>query len=302
MPASDYAGLTVRGDQGGNVKVNAQGAVVGGNATGVNVNSGEAYVGGAATNASFNGGNVWIEGKASNVNFGQNIHAASYENVNVNGKMLTATTATMDSTKAASTSTDFSAVMKGLSTQLSAMKATAGTSVVFSNNNSVATFNGSGVNGVLVFDLTELDSVIFSATTTDLTFNLSNANTVIFNTNDKVLNLSANFNQAQTLGSSLIWNFAGVDTTVAIGRTFGGQVLVADGTFSNAGGANVEGGVFAENLVQNGEIHLQAFSGTIPAVTSAVPEPDTWAMLLAGLGIMGLVARRGKNVRAASPT
>lgn len=298
MPASEYAGLTVRGNVSGNTKVNGQGAVIGGNATGINVNSGEAYVGGAASNSSFNGGNVWIEGAASNVNFSKNIHAASYQNINLNGKVLAATTATMDSTKAASTSTDFSAVMKGLSTQLSAMKATAGASVEFSNNNRVATFNGSGVDGVLVFDLTELDSTIFSGAISDLNFNLSNASTVIFNTDDKVLNLFANFNQAQSLGSKLVWNFAGADTSVTIGRTFGGQVLVADGTFSNVGGANIEGGVFAENLVQNGEIHLQAFTGTIPTVTSPVPEADTWTMLVAGLGMLGLIGRRRKNARA----
>jgi hypothetical protein len=30
------------------------------------------------------------------------------------------------------------------------------------------------------------------------------------------------------------------------------------------------------------------------AVTSAIPEPETYAMLLAGLGLMGFVARRRK--------
>ena len=197
----------------------------------------------------------------------------------------------MSSTLAASTSTNFSSVMKGLSSKLSSMAGTAGTSVVFSNNDHQVTLNGTGVNGVLVFDLTSYDSKIFSSTTTDISFNLTGASTVIFNTNDKTLNLTANFNQAQALGSEMIWNFAGADTSVTVGRTFGGQVLVADGSFSNVGGANVEGGVFAKTLNQYGEIHQQAFTGLI----SSVPEPETYAMLLAGLGLVGAVSRRRRS-------
>ncbi|MES2348729.1 MAG: FxDxF family PEP-CTERM protein [Pseudomonadota bacterium] len=290
-PASAYAGLTVGGNYSGNTHVNGLGAVVGGNASGVNVNSGSTYVGGSASNSSFNG-DAWIAGSASSVNFNGKGHAASYSGTN-NNNVLNAPTGIMSSTLAASTSTNFSSVMTGLSSQLSALQATAGTSVVFSNNDHQVTLNGSGVNGVLVFDLTALDTKIFSSTTTDISFNLSNASTVIFNTNDSTLNLMANFNQAQSLGSKLIWNFAGHDTSVSVGRTFGGQVLVADGSFSNTGGANVEGGVFAKTLNQYGEVHLQSFSGTIP--TAPVPEPETYAMLLAGLGLMGAVARRRKQ-------
>ena len=37
-----------------------------------------------------------------------------------------------------------------------------------------------------------------------------------------------------------------------------------------------------------------SYSRTLTELTSAVPEPETYAMLLAGLGLMGLVARRHK--------
>lgn len=291
-PASAYAGLTVGGNLVNNVHVNGLGAIVGGNVNGVNVNNGASYVGGSASSSSFNG-NAWINGSAQNVNFNGAGHAASYINTN-NNRPLNAPTAAMNSALAASTSTDFSSVMTGLSNQLSSMKATAGSSVAFSNGDRNVTFNGSGVDGVLVFDLTALDSKIFSWNTSDISFNITNATTVIFNTDDKTLNLSANFNQAQSLGSKLIWNFAGADTSVTVGRTFGGQALVADGTFSNVGGANVEGGVFAKTLNQYGELHLQSFSGSVPV--AAVPEAETYAMLLAGLGLMGFMARRRKQV------
>ncbi|HEX8405884.1 MAG TPA: collagen-binding domain-containing protein [Duganella sp.] len=290
-PASAYAGLTVGGNLSNNVHVNGLGAIVGGNANGVNVNSGASYVGGSASSSSFNG-DAWVNGSSQNVNFNGAGHAASYINTN-NNRSLKAPTAAMNGALAASTSTDFTSLMTGLSSQLSAMQATAGTSVAFSNGDSNVMFSGTGVNGVLVFDLTALDSKIFSSRTTDISFNLTNATTVIFNTNDKTLNLSANFNQAQSLGSKLIWNFAGADTSVTVGRTFGGQALVADGTFSNIGGANVEGGVFAKTLNQYGELHLQSFSGSVPL--AAVPEAETYAMLMAGLGLVGFMARRRKQ-------
>jgi hypothetical protein len=63
--------------------------------------------------------------------------------------------------------------------------------------------------------------------------------------------------------------------------------------FNNLSKANVEGGVFAKALNQDAEIHLQSFSGTIP--TTPVPEPETYAMLLAGLGMVGALARRRKQ-------
>lgn len=288
--ASNYAGLTVGGNVS-NAQVNGLGAVVRGNAANTNVNnSGEAHVGGTASNSSFND-NVWVEGAASNVNFGKNIHAASYSGINLNGKVLNAATSTMTGALEASGSTDFSSLMTGLSAQLSALQATPGTSVDFSNNNQRVTFSGTAIDGMLVFDLTTLDSRIFSSVTTDLSFNLIGADTVIFNTNDSILNLTANFASAQHLGGSMIWNFAGADS-VTVGRTFGGQVLVADGTFSNTGGANVEGGVFAKNLNQYGEIHAQAFTGSIPA---EVPEPGTLALLMAGAGIIGFTRRRRRS-------
>jgi hypothetical protein len=38
-----------------------------------------------------------------------------------------------------------------------------------------------------------------------------------------------------------------------------------------------------------------AFETDNHAYIAAVPEPETYAMMLAGLGLMGLVARRRKN-------
>jgi len=292
-PVSAYAGLTVGGKLSGNVHVNGLGLVTGGDVQGITVNSGDSYIGGNASSSNLNG-NAWVVGAANGVNFGNLIHAASYTNMNLNNKVLNAPTSSMTTTLAASSSTNFGNVMTSLSSQLSALHGTGGSSVDFSNNDHTVTFSGTAVNGVLVFDLSTLDSRIFSSTTSEFNFNLHGASTVIFNTNDANLSVSANFlgGSAQALGSKMIWNFAGA-SSVSVGATFGGQVLVANGSFSNINGANVEGGVFAKSLNQYGEIHLQSFTGNIPA--APVPEPETYAMLLAGLGLMGAVARRRKQ-------
>ena len=287
---SAYAGLTVGGSASGNLHVNGLGAVVGGSANGIIVNTGQAYVGGSATSSTFNG-DAWVAGAATNVNFNGKGHAASYSGTN-NNHPLASTTAVMDAARAAANSTDFSNVINNMSTKLAALKGTTGTSVGFSNNDHKVTFSGTGnASGVLVFDLTSLDSKIFSANTNEFAFNLTNASTVIFNTDNKVLSLSANILAPNSLGSSLIWNFAGA-TSVTVDRTFVGQVVVADGTFSNLGGANVEGGVYAKAFNQQGEVHLQQFSGSL---ATAVPEAETYAMMLAGLGMLGFMARRRKQ-------
>jgi choice-of-anchor A domain-containing protein len=287
VPASNYAGLTVLGSAD-NIKVDNKGAVIGGSLTANNTTiNGDAYVGGSSTDAHYTNGDVWINGAANNVQFGGLIHAASYQNINLNNKILNAPTSTMESTLAASTSTNFSTVLTGLSSQLAALHNTTGASVAFAKNDKDVTFNFTGTGSVAVFDLTALDTRIFSGSVDDFHFNLGTATTVIFNTDNSTLKLNGNFNNGSGLGSQLIWNFTGLNTAVTVDKTIAGQVLVANGSFRNNNG-NVDGGVYAQTLYQYGEIHQQTYTGTLPAV----PEPGTYAMLLAGLGLMGFMVRR----------
>lgn len=51
---------------------------------------------------------------------------------------------------------------------------------------------------------------------------------------------------------------------------------------------------FAADVI-NGSGNTGAVGATLPGVVAAVPEPQTYALLLAGLGVMGAVVRRRKN-------
>ncbi|MGV7208705.1 collagen-binding domain-containing protein [Oxalobacteraceae bacterium A2-2] len=292
-PASNYAGLTVFGNASDNAKVLNKGAVVYGSVSGQNSDyNGDSWVGGNATGVKFQG-NGWIVGDASGVGFNGGGHAAHLYNGTNNNNPLSDLTATMKTNLAAAQSASaaqISTTLGTLSSDLSKLKSTetAANGGVFRDGTKV-TFNAEAKNGVAVFDLTSLDTLLFSSGTTEMNLNLNGASTVIFNTDDKVLTTSANFNFGNANGAKIIWNFAGA-TSVTVNTTIVGQVLATNATFTNANGANVEGGVFAKAVNQYGEIHQQAFTGTIPA--APVPEPETYAMLLGGLGLMGLMARR----------
>jgi len=56
--------------------------------------------------------------------------------------------------------------------------------------------------------------------------------------------------------------------------------------FHNDNGAGINGSSFS---VANGELQ---FNANLTYSTTAVPEPSTWALLLAGCFVMGNVARR----------
>ena len=137
-------------------------------------------------------------------------------------------------------------------------------------------------------------TAVFGLTTADLqlarTIKFSgDASTIIINVTGTSFNEGANFSIAGGLSSKIIWNFIDA-TSISLGTAWEGSILAGDATVTNTNYIN--GVLYAKNLNGNGELHNVAFTGTLPAV----PEPETYAMLLAGLGLMGCVARRKKSV------
>jgi hypothetical protein len=72
-------------------------------------------------------------------------------------------------------------------------------------------------------------------------------------------------------------SFATYDLTTSIGPIVGTSVINADHSFATTGGAFV--------LTSAGD-------ATFTATTTTIPEPSTWAMLLAGFGFLGFVGYR----------
>ena len=67
----------------------------------------------------------------------------------------------------------------------------------------------------------------------------------------------------------------------------------ANGSFINGGGNALVSNSLSSNVL--GQYNFQVRNG---AVTPAVPEPDSYAMLLAGLGLVGAIVRRRRKLTA----
>lgn len=91
-------------------------------------------------------------------------------------------------------------------------------------------------------------------------------------------------NKGNGVGTDYTWVF---DVTVANGKLFADDDLSSiKARFVNSNGAKV------------GDLLSEKIGLTTVTTVSAVPEPETYAMLMAGLGLMGCVARR--RMRAAA--
>lgn len=121
----------------------------------------------------------------------------------------------------------------------------------------------------------------------------SNGGATLFQNHQTVANGSSVANSGAALGSAFysLGNKAGsVNGPVsmgAIGSDLGVFQIISGGTSFAATSINVFGNGAKFNLGANG-----ALSYLTNAPVVAVPEADTWAMMLLGLGFMGFVARR----------
>jgi len=273
-PASLYAGLTVLGS-GNNIvnpppiNVDGLGITVLGNLSNSNINNGPAVVGGNAINDNFNGtGGSFVAGARS----GGNANSGSLSAAAANAAIANAT------------STNFGAVIGGLSAQLSHLAQNSAITV----SGNTATFNATPVNGVAVFDLTGMGSSILGLS--QYNFNLDGATTVILNSDASTASINANFlaGSALALAPKTIWNFYQA-TQLNIGSQFGGTVLAPLASLTNT--QNIEGDVLVASLDERAAINLHPFTGNI----APVPEPATWASMLAGMALLLLVARRRRH-------
>ncbi len=197
------------------------------------------------------------------------------------------------------------ATLQSTASQLGGLKATGKTDVTYQ-------WDKSTVNGI-TFTGTGADFEVFNvntATFRNLTLSgIKSGATVVINYTgtDSVLFAGSQFTQnvgiggldpwgkpatqLDTLSQNILFNFDKAKD-VTVGSFVGGSILAPNalvyGGEQRTGGGHLEGQLMALGLKTNLEI------GYSPLV-SAVPEVESYAMLLAGLGVIGFVARRRKG-------
>jgi choice-of-anchor A domain-containing protein len=281
-------------------------AYVKGNASGYSTFNQTAYVGGNATSSSFNG-TAYVAGNATSNNFNRATYVAgnaqsntfgggyliggTATSNNLNSSQLSSAPSlpTIPATVAAATSTDFATTLTSLSN--SASKLTGNSTWSIDSASKTVTFTAvADANKLAVFDLSSLSSTYYSGY--KFLFSLGSAKTVIMNVAATgTLDFSSSFDDMggyatmEDMASKVIWNFNGV-SDLTTERQFRGSILATSAHLTN--NQNIEGVVMVNTLTQKNEIHATAFAGNV----SAVPEPETYAMLLGGLALMAGIARR----------
>ncbi len=209
----------------------------------------------------------------------------------VGGSTTTSSTGFDGASKSTTSPVSFastSAQLKSTSTSLSTVAATGSSNVQYGG---MTLTGGSGTGGVQVFNLTSsaLGSVNY--------FNFSNLNandTLILNISGSNVNLSGgygNFGQYNVL-----YNFYEAQNITLNGVGLYGSILAPLATVSGGNG-QINGNVVVGNWNSNIQVNSNHYFNptNVAGLVSAVPEPETYAMLLAGLGMIGFMARRRKN-------
>lgn len=181
---------------------------------------------------------------------------------------------------------DFAAEKARLtSLSMSLSKAAVTGSVI--NNWGTLTFDASSnSSGINIFDITAAQAGMNMLLT-----GLGVGGSVIINVSGTTVNFGNHgFNGFIGEQSQVLFNLSEA-TTINLNVVQGSILAPNAAVFGSYGVVN--GQVVVNSWSGGVQVNDKSFVGQIPAVT-AVPEPETYAMLMAGLGLMGLVARRRK--------
>jgi choice-of-anchor A domain-containing protein len=257
---------------------------------------GDAVVGGDLSGATFFGGGANVPSSPDLYLFGK---LNSSLNLNSRGNLYYAGSINPSSVNFNGGGKDFGAPpnplgyytdpLTALSTQLSGLTATTGTSFVNGK------FNAGSNTGIVVFDISgsELASDLVNH---DISFTGKGGTSYIINVIGNFTDPSStHFNVDQ---EDALFNFEDA-TTVNLGQ-WGASILAPDAAVKITSGGNIEGSLFAQSFLGGGELHNNnLFNGALP--TAPVPEPSTWAMLIAGFAGLGFLGwRRARKGAAAA--
>jgi choice-of-anchor A domain-containing protein len=181
-----------------------------------------------------------------------------------------------------------SSMMKTASSELSVIKTTATVTDKWSG-----IFLAGSNKSVEVIDLTATE--LKNATYYNLTGFAKDA-TLIVNVSGDTAQLQGDYSAFNAY--NVVFNFANA-TTLKIGT--GANVSILAPLASVSGGSGViQGSVIVNSWNSGVQINSgNAFEATmVNGLVTTIPEPETYAMLLGGLGMMGLMARRRKATPA----
>ncbi|KKC26538.1 choice-of-anchor A family protein [Sphingomonas sp. SRS2] len=257
------AAIAVVGNAAMNGNVNGAGVQVGGNLTGSFNNNG--------------GGAVQVGGTAQNQpNFQNQITAGM--GANFTNTLL-------------SQANDIKASLTSLSANLAALSNTSDVVVGGDSNNQLITVTGTGLK---VLNWSE---AMFEGTSNQqLQVSIPSGATLVVNVAGTDIDFNRNFNTYANM-SNVLFNFYQA-TTVDIMKQFSGSILGVNAAVTGGYAGNIDGTVVGNSVTQgaNGEIHNVPFQGDLSSVggsvVSTAPEPSTWAMLILGFGLVGLLMRR----------
>jgi len=180
-----------------------------------------------------------------------------------------------------------SAALKTESTTLDALRNTGTASLT---KKGTLDFKTSG-SGAQIFDV--------SAKSLESAFNyslgsLTKGSTVILNVSGSAADFGVLNNFSGFKGYNVLFNFEDACTVnMALGfGTFYGNILATKATLTGITGT-IDGNVAVNNWNSILKVNSgYGFSAVLPTVAAAVPEPETYALLFAGLGLMGFMARK----------
>ncbi len=180
----------------------------------------------------------------------------------------------------------FSTVSSGLislSGSLSTLAASGANAVAFGG----MTLTGSGaattVFNILGSDLSSVNNFTFAG--------LASGSTIILNVSGSSVTLQGGYDGFQNY--NVLFNFYQATSLTFSNAGIYGSVLAPLATVSNGGG-QINGNVIVGNWNSNVQVNdNHYFAATnVPGLVSAVPEPETYAMLVTGLGMLAWLTRR----------
>jgi choice-of-anchor A domain-containing protein len=305
--SSSFATLTVGGNLSGSDNIDngyngytangvtPSGATVGGNVGTINLNASNAdlYVGGSI--GLTNGGN------GATIMVGGSLGSNPHPNGTTVEQNLGAGFSGPLQTGIANDTATLSANMMALSTGLTNLGPTAGSSFNVANpNDATLTAKNTGLGyaviditaaqlesaRTLVFDIAKLGDGAYLPTIINVTGGATGT-----------VDVDANNNNA-AYGPDLIWNFENAKN-IDFQSEFNGSVLARNAMVTSA--TQLNGSLVAQSFNQGGEVHLGTWEGDADLdsiLGSCAPEPAAWALMIAGLGLVGASLRRRSRAYA----